>query len=389
MINTVYYSHILFLSCMLEFFETFPGQVALLSVVGLLLFFAMHSKQKEGAGGIKNSFGSKGNSTPTLNAFTVDFTEMARLGKIDPIIGRHEEVIRLAQVLSRRNKNNAIIVGAPGVGKTAIVEGLAQRIIEKAVPETLNNKRVLALDVANLLSGTKYRGEFEERAKKLVQDITASNRSIILFVDEVHSVIQSQGSEGSLNFSDILKPALARGDLQMIGATTLAEYEKYIKTDPALERRFQLVQVDEPNEADTMEILQGLKDKYREYHKVEFTDAALAAAIRFSNEFVKNRTQPDKSIDAMDEAASMVRVSHIHKSIPLLLHQAAENAHPELAALWKKIQETDAQIIKQLPNSSPELIAQREKLEEELEQVGVLVVDASDVKAIIDEWTKS
>lgn len=377
---------------MLEFFETFPGQVALLSLVGLLLFLAMHSKQKSSSssgGMFNNSFGGKSSSTPTLNAFTTDFTEMARLGKIDPIIGRHEEVIRLAQVLSRRNKNNAIIVGAPGVGKTAIVEGLAQRIIDKAVPETLNNKRVLALDVANLLSGTKYRGEFEERAKKLVQDITASNRSIILFIDEVHSVIQSQGSEGSLNFSDILKPALARGDLQMIGATTLAEYDKYIKTDPALERRFQLVQVDEPNEKDTLEILQGLKDKYREYHKVEFTDAALEAAIRFSNEFVKNRTQPDKSIDAMDEAASMIRVSHIHKSIPILLYQAAAAAHPELAALWKQIQETDEQIIKQLPGTPTELIAKREQLEDQLEQVGVLVVDTSDVKAIIDEWTKS
>jgi len=372
---------------MVEILQTFPGQVAILSVVALLLFFAMHTKQKNtNSFSLKNPFSNKTSSTPTLNSYTVDFTEMARVGKIDPIIGRHDEVIRLAQVLSRRNKNNAIIVGQPGVGKTAIVEGLAQRIINNEVPETLKNKRVLSLDVANLLSGTKYRGEFEERAKRLVQDITASQRSIILFVDEVHSVIQSQGSEGSLNFSDILKPALARGDLQMIGATTLEEYEKYIKTDAALERRFQLVQVAEPNAKDTMDILQGLKDKYREYHKVEFTDAALEAAIRFSNELIKNRTQPDKSIDAMDEAASMVRVSHVHQSIPIILYQAAAAAHPELAEIWKKIQAVDEQIIKKLPEPSAELVVQRENLEKELEKIGILVVDTSDVKAIIDEW---
>lgn len=372
---------------MLEFLQTFPGQVAILSAIGLLLFFAMHSKQKEGEDA-PSRFKAKNSTTPTLNGFTVDFTQMAELGKIDPVIGRHDEVLRLAQVLSRRNKNNAIIVGPPGVGKTAIVEGLAQRIVHNLVPETLKDKRVLALDVANLLSGTKYRGEFEERAKRLVQDITASNRSIILFVDEVHSVIQSQGSEGSLNFSDILKPALARGDLQMIGATTYAEYEKYIKTDPALERRFQLVEVAEPNKEDTLEILEGLKDKYREYHKVEFTDAALEAAIYFSNQLVKNRTQPDKAIDAIDEAASMVRVSHVHEYIPVLLYQAASAAHPELSDIWKEIQALDKKIIAGLPKPPAELIKQREDLEEKLEKVGVLVVDASDVEAIIGEWVK-
>ncbi len=372
---------------MLEFLQTFPGQVTILSLIALLLFFAMHSKQKnQNPFSLQNSFSKKSPSTPTLQSFTTDFTQMAQIGKIDPIIGRHDEVIRLAQVLSRRNKNNAIIVGPPGVGKTAIVEGLAQRIVNNEVPETLKNKRVLSLDVANLLSGTKYRGEFEERAKRLVADITASNRSIILFVDEVHSVIQSQGSEGSLNFSDILKPALARGDLQMIGATTFAEYEKYIQSDPALERRFQLVRVEEPNAKDTLDILQGLKDKYREYHKVEFTDAALQAAIRFSDKYIKNRTQPDKSIDAIDEAASLVRVSHIHESIPVLLHQAAATAHPELARVWKKIQTLDSKIIKNLPKTSPELQEQREKCEKELEKIGVLIVDTSDVKAIIEQW---
>ena len=371
---------------MLDFLQTFPGQVVALSIIAGLLFYALRSKEEGTESKFKNPFNTKSGTTPALNAYTVDFTEMARIGRIDPIIGRHDEVLRLAQVLSRRNKNNAIVVGPPGVGKTAIVEGLAQRIVHDLVPETLKNKRVLSLDVTSLMSGTKYRGEFEERAKRLVQDITASNRSIILFVDEVHSVIQSQGSEGSLNFSDILKPALARGDLQMIGATTFAEYEKYIQSDPALERRFQLVEVNEPNEFDTMEILQGLKDKYREYHKVEFTDAALEAAIRFSNEFIKNRTQPDKAIDAIDEAASMVRVSHIHESIPTLLYQAAVQAHPELAEIWVQIQNIDKQIMKRLPADASDLIAQRETCEAQLEKIGVLVVDASDVKAIVEQW---
>jgi ATP-dependent Clp protease ATP-binding subunit ClpC len=376
----------------MEIFQTLPGQLIAIAVIAVLIYYATMKKQHEAGGSAGPSMMSKmkgGRSvTPTLDSYTIDFTELEKIGRIDPVIGRHDEVLRLAQVLSRRGKNNALLIGPPGVGKTAIVEALAQRIIQKDVPEVLLNKRVLALDVTAMLSGTKYRGEFEERAKKLVKEMADSNRSIILFIDEVHSVIQSQGTEGAINFSDILKPALARGDLQMVGATTIAEYEKYIKTDPALERRFQLVMVDEPDEVSTLQILQGVKDKYREYHKVEFTDGALEAAVKLSNELVRSRTQPDKAIDAIDEAASMVKVSHVHESIPTILYQAAVATHPDLAEIWKQIQEIDKKIATILPGDASALLAERENFEQKLADIGVLVVDATDVESVVKQWVK-
>jgi len=293
----------------MEFLQLY-GKSLLILVTGIVIAVYILIK-KEHNDGNENKTTRRHSNTPLLDTYTTDFTQLAHIGKIDPVIGRYNEVLRLSQILSRRNKNNALLIGAPGVGKTAIVEGLAQRIAKHEVTETLQGKRVLSLDVANLLSGTKYRGEFEKRAKQLVQEISSSERSIILFIDEVHSVIQSQGSEGSVNFSDILKPALARGDLQMIGATTTDEYNAYIKTDPALERRFQTITVKEPTIKDTIAILQGVKDKYREYHKVQFTDAALETAANLTKKKIKNRTLPDKALDAIDEAASMVRVAHI------------------------------------------------------------------------------
>lgn len=347
-----------------------PG-LALVAVAGLI-YWALKNKKinmpKFGGGG-----------TPFLSLYATDFTAMAAAGKIDPVVGREEEVRKLAQVLSRREKNNAILIGAPGVGKTAIVEALALRIGSHDVPDELWSKRVLALDVATLLSGTKYRGEFEERAKKIVAEIGASNRTIILFIDEVHAVVQSHGTEGAVNFSDILKPALARGDLQMIGATTTAEYEKYIKTDSSLERRFQPIEVSEPTEAETIHILMGVKDKYREYHKVEFTDAAIETAVKLSNELVKDRKLPDKALDALDEAGAMVKVSHVHTSIPLALYQAAVAKHPEAADIWKQIQALDK-------SNLATAVSERERLEAQLEQLGVVTVDSADVEKVIRDW---
>ena len=336
----------------------------------------------------KKSHNGKKSTTPLLDTYTTDFTALAMEGNIDPVIGRHNEVIRLSQVLSRKSKNNAILVGSPGVGKTAIVEGLADRIAKGEITEILKDKRVLSLDVANLLSGTKYRGEFEKRAKTLVDEISMSGRSIILFIDEVHSVIQSQGSEGSINFSDILKPALARGDLQMIGATTTDEYNKYIKTDPALERRFQPINVSEPTIKDTINILQGVKDKYREYHKVEFTDAALEAAAILTKKKINYRTLPDKALDAIDEAASMVRVSHINGATHAVLYTAAAEKYPEIKALWKKIQEIDQQIASSSKQKISQLEKKRDTYKAQLESKGIFVVDITDIEKVVEDWVK-
>lgn len=326
-------------------------------------------------------------ATPILDSYTIDFTKLARDGKIDPVVGREDEVLRLAQVLSRRTKNNVVIVGAPGVGKTAIVEGLAQQIVAGSVPDVLQGKRVLSLQVASLLAGTKYRGEFEERAKRLLQELAAAGRSIILFIDEIHTVIQSHGTEGAVNFSDILKPALAHGDLQLIGATTTVEYERYIKPDESLERRFQVVEILEPSVAETVLILQGVKDKYKEYHKVEFTDGAIQAAAELADKYIKNRHLPDKAIDVIDEAAAMVKVSHIHIAVVGALHGAARAKNEGLAKLWSQIQELDRKILQADAVARVTLAAEREQLEAKLEQQGTTVVDVDDVKRIIMEWS--
>lgn len=362
---------------MISISSVWSGVILLIVLIAVYLF----TKKRQ-------NFSAISTPTPHLNLYATDFTLMAKQGKLDPVIGREEEVRKLIQVLARRSKNNAILIGDPGVGKTAIVEGLAERIASGDVPETLLNKRVLALDVATLMSGTKYRGEFEQRAKKIVQEISASNRSIVLFIDEVQSVVQSQGTEGSVNFSDILKPALSRGDLQMVGATTVEEYNKYIKTDLSLERRFQPIEINEPNQEETLAILQGIKDKYREYHKVEFTDAALQVAVDLSREFVHDRKLPDKAIDAIDEAAAMVKVSHLHKIVPAVLYQAARDKYPEIVEFWKQVQNIDKQIITiQDVGKRQNLINKREELEQQLEKRGVVTVDTADVEKVVKEWS--
>ena len=261
------------------------------------------------------------NNTPTLNQYSLDLTQKAKEGKLDPVIGRKEEIQRVIQLLSRRTKNNPCLVGEPGVGKTAIVEGLAERIEQKKVPEQLFNKRVVSLDLTSLMAGAKYRGDFEERIKNVLDEVKKSG-DIILFIDEIHTIVGAGSTEGSMDAANILKPLLARGEIQLVGATTLKEYRKYIEKDAALERRFSPVIVSEPTEEDTLQILKGIRDKYEAHHNVKITDAALKAAVELSSRYINDRFLPDKAIDLMDEAASKIRMQTYEE--PVALKEKAE-----------------------------------------------------------------
>ncbi len=266
----------------------------------------------------KSGFGTRAASTTnaktqTLDEFGRDLTELAREGKLDPVVGRHTEIERVMQILCRRTKNNPCLIGDPGVGKTAIAEGLALRIVSGDIPEILKNKRIVSLDLAGLVAGTKYRGEFEERMKKVMEEVRKSEGQVILFIDELHTLVGAGAAEGAIDASNIMKPALARGELQCIGATTQDEFRKYIERDAALERRFQAVKVKEPSEEEAIEILRGLRERYEAHHQVEITDEAITSAVSLSQRYISDRTLPDKAIDLIDEAASRVR---LQQSLP-------------------------------------------------------------------------
>ncbi|GAG02543.1 unnamed protein product, partial [marine sediment metagenome] len=260
---------------------------------------------ESGTQGFPSAPGKRTTKTPALDEFGRDLIKLAREDKLDPVIGRSMEIQRVIQILSRRKKNNPCIIGEAGVGKTAIVEGLAQKIINNDVPEILKEKRIICLDLALIVAGTKYRGEFEKRLKKIVNEVQESS-DVILFIDEIHTLVGAGAAEGAIDASNILKPALARGELQVIGATTADEYRKYIEKDAALERRFQPIYISEPSIEETVKILQGLKDKYEAHHKIKITDQALEAAAHLSARYVSGRFLPDKAIDLVDEAASRI-----------------------------------------------------------------------------------
>lgn len=329
----------------------------------------------------------RNDGTPTLDSLARDLTQSARESRLDPLVGRDVEVDRLIQVLSRRTKNNPVLVGEPGVGKTAIAEGLAQRIVEAKVPKDMRNKRVMMLDMGAVVAGTKYRGEFEDRMKKLVDEIYHDGE-VILFIDELHTLIGAGGAEGAIDASNILKPALARGELQTIGATTLDEYQKYIEKDSALERRFAKIMVDEPTEEETVAILSGLKNKYEEHHQVAINDEAVQAAVKLSIRYINDRQLPDKAIDLIDEAAARVRLNRDEKPSPIVKQQqvlADIYKEKEEAILTQnfsevvEIREVEKKALKKLAR----LVEQQEKEETGYQQS----VTEKDIESVISQWT--
>lgn len=332
--------------------------------------------------------GQKGSVTPALDQYSRDLTQMAAEGRLDPVVGRDREITRLIQILSRRTKNNPCLVGEPGVGKTAIAEGLAQRIIAGTVPDTIRDKRLVVLDLSGMVAGSKYRGEFEERIRKVVDEVR-ENQGILLFIDELHTIIGAGGAEGALDASNILKPSLSRGELQIIGATTLEEYRKYIEKDAALERRFQPITVEEPSEEETYEILKGLRPYYERHHKVEILDEALEAAVKMSVRYINDRFLPDKAIDLIDEAASKVQLSG---------YQASTDSEELSREIQEILQEKEGAIKSGNLTLAKEYQKKQKEAEAKLEQLHAKEekksrrrsgkVDEKAVASIVSDWTK-
>lgn len=326
--------------------------------------------------------------TPTLDQYSRDLTAMARAGRLDPVIGREKETERVIQILCRRGKNNPCLIGEPGVGKTAIVEGIAQSLVNGNVPDIVADKRLVSLDMSGLVAKSKYRGEFEDRIKKVINDVeTAGN--VLLFIDELHTIIGAGGAEGALDASNILKPALARGDVQVIGATTIEEYRKYIEKDAALERRFQPVQVEEPTEEESIEILKGLRKLYEKHHHVQITDEGVEASVRLSARYVNDRFLPDKAIDLMDEAAAKARLGMMHGSDEMM--QLNREIHQTELDMEHALQEGDIEKARTLKETRENLQASREKLEKKNRRVSknkVPVVGENEIADVVAGWTK-
>ena len=328
------------------------------------------------------------NNASTLDQYSRDLTALAQAGKLDPVIGRQKEITRMIQILSRRTKNNPCLLGEPGVGKTAVVEGLAARIVSGEVPFTVKDKRVLTLDLSGMVAGSKYRGEFEERIKKVIREVQEEG-NIILFLDEMHTIIGAGGAEGAIDASNILKPSLARGELQLIGATTLVEYRKYVERDAALERRFQPVTIEEPTTEEAIEILKGVAGKYEEHHQVTITQEAIEAAVRLSERYINDRNLPDKAIDLIDEAASAVRLQTLH--IP----QKMKDMEEEIASLDEKIERS---IRMEVFEQASELKTQQDKLTksyqraknnyEKTQAKKSYVVGENEIAEVVSSWTK-
>lgn len=369
------------------------------SGVAVAILRAMNIRSNDVVEAIRSIFGSnKGsnnggqeginsnNDLGELSDFATDLNESAKQGKIDPVIGRDTEIQRVIQILSRRTKNNPVLIGEPGVGKTAIAEGLAQRIVTGNVPEILRNKRIISLSIGSMLAGAKYRGEFEERLKKAIDEVQQHD-DMIIFIDEIHTLVGAGATEGAMDAANILKPALARGEFQVIGATTLDEYKKHIEKDAALERRFQPVQVGEPNEEDALEILKGLRDRYEAFHKAKITDEALTAAVSLSSRYITDRFLPDKAIDVVDEAASKVRMKVF-------------SAAPDVKALENRLntvkKEKEAAVTSQDFEKAAELRDEEQSL---LKEIGdkksitkeksdqKLIVTEEDIAAVVAQWT--